>query len=230
MGGNGYDDDATGAGELESVAHDLNNLIATALLNVELLRNAHVEGPPRLNAAAHSASAALMGLRELVAAELLGRCNGHSQAVDLQSVVDAAVQLVQVDLARVATIDRHFSGDVLPVLGRRHRLLRLFVNLLVNATKAMRQNPGRDSHRVDVSCRRVGDDAVVEISDTGVGVPASERDRVFSPRFSTNGGRGIGLMICRDIVTSLGGTIACQGRDGDGTTFVVRLPAANDAS
>jgi signal transduction histidine kinase len=84
--------------------------------------------------------------------------------------------------------------------------------------------------RVTVSCRAIGAFAEVEVADTGVGIPEGQREQVFHEFFrGTNarqiaGGTGLGLAICKAIVERLGGTIALDSREGQGTTIRLRLP------
>ncbi len=120
--------------------------------------------------------------------------------------------------------------DPVPAVeGEESRLAQVFVNLLINAAHAIA--PGDAKHnqvsvttRTDESLR-----AVVEIRDTGVGIPDEIRDHIFEPFFTTKpfgGGTGLGLPICSGIITSLGGELHLETRVGQGTTFRVILPPA----
>jgi signal transduction histidine kinase len=103
----------------------------------------------------------------------------------------------------------------------------VFVNLLVNAAQAIAAGaPERNEVRVSTALER--DFVVVEVRDTGAGIPAEVRARIFDPFFSTKGiggGHGLGLSVCHGIVTSLGGTISVDDViDGTGTIVRVALP------
>jgi signal transduction histidine kinase len=85
-------------------------------------------------------------------------------------------------------------------------------------------------------CVSTGVDALgriaVRVSDNGCGIPEADLARVFDPFFSTKqaqGGTGLGLYVCRSIVTECGGEITVQSQPGQGTTFQFTLPAAHSA-
>jgi CheY-like chemotaxis protein len=102
----------------------------------------------------------------------------------------------------------------------------VFVNLLVNAAQAVPE--GRpDANRIAVSERLLAGHLVVEVSDTGVGIPAHVLPRIFDPFFSTKPvgtGTGLGLSVCHGIVKGLGGTIEVDSEAGRGARFRVLLP------
>jgi signal transduction histidine kinase/HAMP domain-containing protein/CHASE3 domain sensor protein len=113
-----------------------------------------------------------------------------------------------------------------PTVGDRDRLTQVLDNLISNALKF---TPG--GGRVEVRIGAVGDDARLQVSDTGVGVPQEEQSRLFDRFFRASNatsravpGVGLGLMIVRAIVAAHGGTIAVASEVGAGTTFTVRLP------
>jgi signal transduction histidine kinase len=101
---------------------------------------------------------------------------------------------------------------------------QLLLNLVLNGVQAM---PGGGT--LTLRTRRDGDRVVVEVADTGVGIPEELRARVFDPFFTTRGvgqGTGLGLSVSYGIVRAHGGTIELESETGKGTTFRVILPAA----
>jgi CheY-like chemotaxis protein len=105
----------------------------------------------------------------------------------------------------------------------------VFVNLLTNAVHAMPE--GRQSENVIVvSCETDAEGyAVVRVRDNGVGIDPAVADRIFDPFFTTkptSTSSGLGLAICHNIVTTLGGEISVDSAPGVGTTMSVRLPPA----
>lgn len=106
------------------------------------------------------------------------------------------------------------------------RLQQVLVNLLLNAADAM-----SGSGLVTLRIWRDGDKVLLEIADKGPGIAEENVLRIFDPFFSTKGpgaGTGLGLSICHTIITTYGGDIRVRSRVGEGTSFVIELPAAAD--
>ncbi len=116
--------------------------------------------------------------------------------------------------------------DEVSVIGSETRLGQVFLNLLVNAAQSIPEGTNEE-HEVRIVVRQAEDRAIIEISDTGCGVPASDVDRIFEPFFTTKdgSGTGLGLSISHRIVSSAGGALTCEARPGGGTVFRVSLPA-----
>jgi CheY-like chemotaxis protein len=125
-----------------------------------------------------------------------------------------------------------FAADFRPVPlveADEGRLTQVFLNLLANAAHAIPLGQA-DRHRI---CARTYTDedghAVMEIEDSGAGIPEAIKSRVFDPFFTTKPvgqGSGLGLSICHGIIQSMGGEIGFESEPGRGTTFRVRLPPA----
>jgi len=123
----------------------------------------------------------------------------------------------------VAAASRRFV-----VVADEGKLGQVFLNILKNAADALPVGHV-DSHQITISTRTEGSYVVVEVSDTGPGVPSKIASRIFDPFFTTKPvgeGVGLGLSLCHGIIGALGGTIELvQGTDV-GATFRVRLPVA----
>jgi signal transduction histidine kinase len=110
--------------------------------------------------------------------------------------------------------------------GDRSRLAQLLDNLVANAVKF---TPG--GGRVDLCVRGAEGRALIEVADTGIGIPADEQSRLFERFFRASSateqaipGTGLGLAIAKAIVQAHGGEIAVESVEGAGTTFRVLLP------
>ena len=141
------------------------------------------------------------------------------------AISDAVTFLEQVNRARQVTIttDVVNAPSLVPV---PDALLRqALYNLVQNALDA-----SPTGGTIIVSAARDGDWCLIRVSDEGPGIPASVRERIFDPFFSTKdrtvktGGMGIGLSLVRQSVVAVGGEIEVQDRPGGGTTFAIRLP------
>jgi K+-sensing histidine kinase KdpD len=150
-----------------------------------------------------------------------GAFRPERQAVDLAELVRDRLQRLDRLLRRVK-VQVEIPAD-LPLLDADYTQLDLVLtNLLENAA---RYAPDRTYLRI--SAERAGDDVRVRVIDCGIGVAPFERERIFEPfrRGEGSSSSGIGLAICREIVTAHGGTIAVEPTPGGGATFVVGLPA-----
>ncbi|HYO55248.1 sensor histidine kinase [Archangium sp.] len=150
----------------------------------------------------------------------------HREPVEVVPVLEHALNLVRGELHQRARLEKDFR-QVPPVECDEARLGQVFVNLLLNAVQAMSGlDATRNVLRVATSTGPAGE-AVVEVRDTGVGMPPEVLERLFEPFFTTRPtSTGLGLPVSHAIVTSLGGTLRAESREGVGTTLTVILPAA----
>jgi C4-dicarboxylate-specific signal transduction histidine kinase len=127
---------------------------------------------------------------------------------------------------------RGIGLDVAPVAAgleiecRGAQICQVLINLVSNAFDAVQEGGGKD-RRVGVAAVDLGDSVALRVSDTGPGVPAKVRDKIFQPFFTTKPvgrGTGLGLSISKGIVESHGGTLEFEDGAGGGSTFVVHLP------
>jgi signal transduction histidine kinase len=115
------------------------------------------------------------------------------------------------------------------VQGVSKLLRRAIRNLLENARRY-------SSGPVEVEIRRDGRDAVLRVCDRGPGVPPEQRERIFEPFYrlpgasEREGGVGLGLALVRSIAQRHHGSVHCEGREGGGACFVLRLPAAGSVA
>lgn len=108
-------------------------------------------------------------------------------------------------------------------------LQQVFMNLINNAIDAM----GSDGGLLEIRSKVEGDSVVIDVSDTGHGIPKAVMARMFDPFFTTKAvgkGTGLGLSICYGIIKKLGGNITVSSSVGRGTTFHVYLPVAGKGS
>jgi signal transduction histidine kinase len=154
---------------------------------------------------------------------------GEAHPVDLHATLDLCVDMVRREVQSRARLHRDY-GQIPPVLGDRTRLVQVFLNLLLNASQAVPEgDPARHEVRIATRFDPDGARVMVEVSDTGCGIPEASLERIWDPFFTTkpvDQGLGLGLSICRSLVGALGGSIAARSREGAGSTFTVWLKAA----
>jgi signal transduction histidine kinase len=149
---------------------------------------------------------------------------------DLNHALTNTLTVARSEYKYVARVETELAADLPYVICHIGDLNQVFLNLVVNAAHAVGEVFAR-THRlglIRVSSRREGNEVVIDISDSGPGIPLEARSRVFEPFFTTKApgrGTGQGLAIARTIVVDRhGGTITFDTETGRGTTFRVRLP------
>jgi signal transduction histidine kinase len=154
---------------------------------------------------------------------------GEAHPVDLHAALDLSVDMVRPEARSRASLHRAY-GEIPKVLGDQTRLVQVFLNLLLNAAQAIPEgDPARHEIRITTRLDPDGGRVMVEVSDTGCGIPEANLDRIWEPFFTTKPvarGIGLGLSICQNLVSGLGGAIAVRSQEGAGSTFTVWLEVA----
>ena len=145
------------------------------------------------------------------------------------SVINDVLALLehQLEVAKIR-VRRELCSPALIVSGIEHQLQQVFLNLFLNARDAMPKGGW-----LAVITRFDGAQAIVEVSDTGSGIPSEHLSRIYDPFFTTKAigkGTGLGLSITYGIVREHEGTLNCDSVLGQGTRFTLTMPAAGDAS
>ncbi|MBF9222931.1 ATP-binding protein [Hymenobacter ruricola] len=164
--------------------------------------------------------------------------SGERTPTDLNALADEYLRLAYhglraKDKSFNATLKPDFDPNLPPVEVIAQDLGRVLLNLLTNAFYAVKQRQQRGepgyAPTVSVSTRRVGDAVELRVQDNGTGMPESVKAKIFQPFFTTKPtgeGTGLGLSLSYDIVTQgHGGTLVVESREGEGTEFVISLPA-----
>ena len=149
------------------------------------------------------------------------------EAIDLGPFVESAIADFQsAALQAGLTLDQDISARPLVVKGDVTQLRRVFDNLLTNAIK-FTPSGGRVAVRLFLDISH----AVIEVADTGIGIPADKLDRIFERFYQVDGsatrrygGIGLGLALVKEIVEAHGGWGTVESSVGGGSTFRVHLP------
>jgi signal transduction histidine kinase len=148
----------------------------------------------------------------------------HKKSVDLNTLVKEAVHLFmdsQLQANPEVKLIENYADNPLNISASEEDLIRVFVNLVENAFKAM---DGKGTLTVNVS--RENGFAIVDIIDTGVGIPEDKLEKIWRPdytRWEGKQGTGLGLMICKKAVENHEGEISVQSTVGKGTTFTIKF-------
>lgn len=225
-----------GVGELAaSIAHELNNPLGTVSLRVEgVLAKTPADDPRRKPLEIVSQEVDRMA--GLVANLLQFSRAGRDQVstVDVCDEVTRTLDLIAHHLRKhQVRVAPEFAPGVPNIQADRQHLRQVLLNLFTNAVDAMPEG-GRLTPRVALGRTPDGAPAVViEVSDTGVGIPGELLDRVCEPFFTTKEegkGTGLGLAICRRIVEQHRGTLEVRSAAGAGTTIRITLPLRPDTN
>jgi signal transduction histidine kinase len=224
-----------------SVAHEVNSPLACVSSNLAFVREEleREVGDPELRAAVRSAledaSAGLDRVKTIVR-----HLNDASRVelradlgpVDVHAALEFSIAIAEGDLRSRAALVREY-GEVPPVTAGHMHLIQVFLNLLLNASEAIPAGRPAD-HRICVTTRHeaASGQVVVEVADTGCGIPAAQLDRIWEPSFAARPGpgSGLGLAMCRDLLARCGGRIGVRSVEGAGSTFTVWLRPAPPAS
>lgn len=211
------------------IVHEISNPLAYVISNLELLL-AEDAGPTRGEALGKDLRETLEGALRM--RTIVQGLRSFSQPerderlpIDVRAPLQAALRMVAFQLKGRGTIEQSLEPAPL-VLSSEAPLAQVFLNLLVNAVQAL---PKTGDARIFVRTGADAGRALVEIADTGCGIPPENLPRLFDPFFTTKPsglGTGLGLSICHRIVASLGGDITVESEVGRGTTLrVFLLPA-----
>jgi len=171
------------------------------------------------------ASAVLPRVRKLIK-----KGTTEPTAVGANDVVYEVLDLAHVDLRhRGVHVVTHLASDLPPVTADRIQLQQVLLNLIVNACDAMMEKP--PSERVLSISTGIEDHSVcIQVGDRGTGISQDAIDSVFEPFMTTKEqGLGLGLSICRSIITAHGGRIWATNNPDQGATLHLSLPAATHA-
>ena len=213
------------------VAHELTNPLTAVIGNAQFMRR-QVEGQPEyqealelIEQAGHRAHKVVRDLLDFARQESLAM-----QEMQVNHSVEQALALMHGQWKKAgATLHVELAPDLPPVRGNPDQLQTVWLNLLLNARDALMGKPG------EVRVRSFERDGwvVVQVSDTGVGIPAQQRSRIFEPFFTTKDpgkGTGLGLSTSYRVVQQHGGRILVDSAPGQGATFSVELPAVGGSA
>lgn len=203
-----------------SIVHDLRNPLGTIVAGAEVLMELDT-APAQVKRLASNIHRAAGRMRTLLV-DLAGlRCGNTSasEICEVRDVVAAASEaaLPAAEFQRVEIVNGVPDGVAIPLV--RSRMERVFFNLIANALEAMPHGG-----EIRIGARTVNHFVLIEVEDTGPGIPHTIRDRLFEPFVTAgkDGGMGLGLAISRQTVIDHGGDMWTE--PAAGARFIIRLP------
>jgi signal transduction histidine kinase len=211
-------------GELAAgVAHELNEPLGAVLGFAQLARK-HADLPDPADQDIEKVESAALQAREIVRKLMVfaRQTPPRKTRVNLNQLVEDGLYLLETRCAKSRIeVVRVLEEELPDVVADASQLQQVLVNLVVNAIQAM-----PDGGRLTIATHRSGSAAVLRVEDTGLGMTAEVRKRVFLPFFTTkdiNEGTGLGLAVAHGIVSAHGGKIGVESRPGQGSCFEVEI-------
>ncbi len=221
------------------IAHDFNNLLTTMLGNASLALEDLNTGSPVHHAITQVHRAAERA-RDLTAQMLAyaGRGQVKISAIDLSHLVEEMAGLLRVSIGKKTALELGLARDLPPVAADATQLRQVVMNLLTNAAEAIGDHAGNITVQTRTTRMpeatqgdwlpedpRAGDYVELRVTDTGCGMDAITRARIFDPFYTTKfEGRGLGLAAALGIVQTHGGALHVASTPGAGTEFRVLWP------
>jgi len=227
-------------GEMASgVAHDFNNALTPILGYTDLILSREgeidqeiIDNLKTIRIAASDAGNVVRRLREFYRSTALG--DHEFRKLDLNDLIRQTVVLTQPRWRQQAQsngimieVETTLEPQAPPISGDASALREMLTNLIFNSVDAM-----PSGGVLTLSTQRTGKDVVLKVSDTGTGMSKETRQHCLEPFFSTKGerGTGLGLSMVIGIVQRHHGVLDLQSKPGEGTTFIISLPVAEESA
>ena len=213
------------------IVHNLKGLLHHILINAEFVSMEYADAEE-----AKEIVSAVMEMNQMIEGVLAkSRQTKSPAAIDFNALIQRELDFLQAHPGFKHDVNKQISlAETLPVtMGVYTDFSQIFGNLLRNAVDAMHDC---DQKQLSVSTALDGEHIVVEIADSGCGIPSSILPQLFDPFFTTkssNGadgkpmGTGLGLYTVRELLNSYDATIEVESEEGRGTLFRIRIPVAS---
>ena len=214
----------------QQIAHEINNPLTPMKLSVQHLKRAYDNKSERFNEYMEKISRSLVEQIDALSAIATEFTNfakmpaAHNKRIDIIDQINTVVPLFAIDENKqVFHTDFHGLEHAM-IYADKEQVSRVFINLFKNALQAI---PKNRKPEINIDVLKINRMVWVRLKDNGMGIPEEMQEKIFRPNFTTkSSGMGMGLSIVRSIIESAGGTINFKTRKGEGTTFIISLPAA----
>jgi signal transduction histidine kinase len=214
-----------------SIAHEVNQPLSGIITNASTCLRMLAAEPPNLEGARATAQRTIRDgkrasdvLQRLRA--MFGRKQPTLEPVDLNDAAREVLALSSSELQGSRVILRTDFGEGLPIIrGDRVQLQQVILNLVLNATDAMKEIDDRPRNLFVSTARDEADRVRLSVRDSGIGVDPRHFEKLFEAFYTTKRhGMGVGLSISRSIIESHGGRLWAAAHDGPGATFSFSIP------
>ncbi len=211
------------------IAHEFNNFLTPVMVYADILK-----GDETISEENHELLKEMSGSLDQakqLSTDLLRFARQDTGAkltyMDLRDETYKAVKIVKRLTPHRIKFESDITDEDLHIYGRKGNMEHILLNLCKNAYDAM-ENAER-KHLL-ISLQKIGNEAVLSVSDTGCGIPDETIEQIFEPFYTTKGSRqgtGLGLSVVKNIVTSMGGTMNVRSSN-EGTSFIMRFPVTEE--
>lgn len=226
------------------IAHDFNNILSAIFGYTELAR-LDSDNPERLQKDMQEVLSAAERAKELVMQILTfsRKTEQELKPLSVQVVIKEALKLLRSSISTTINIEQDIYPDCEAVLADPTQIHQVIMNLCTNAYHAMRKTGGvlnvslrpielPSENQARETTLRPGNYLELQVSDTGLGIPRENLERIFEPYFTTKEkgeGTGLGLAVVHGIVKTFRGDILVESEPGKGTTFHIYLPVIEES-
>jgi signal transduction histidine kinase len=212
-----------------TVAHEVNQPLGASKIDAQLILHA-LKNQPENTKILETAALSLVSnvdqasgiIRNL--SDLTRGLTSERTELSINTMLEEVIEISSAKFkAQKIEVVLELSGQVL-VNGNKSELQQVFINILNNAFEEL-QGLDQSSKRISVVSKQEGDKTLISISDNGRGIEGSQKEAIFELlNTSKSQGSGIGLWLCRDIISRHNGAVWCESAIGGGATFIVKLP------
>jgi predicted ATPase/signal transduction histidine kinase len=220
-----------------SIGHEVSQPLSGILTNAHTCLRMLAADPPNLAGAAETARRTIRDADRAsgVIKRLRAMFSKNAPSMERVDLSDAASEVIALSAGELqrnrALVQTEFAPNLPPVSADRVQLQQVILNLLLNAADAMATVEDRPRTLLVKTSLDGKGGVTLSVRDAGTGVDPQTADKLFDAFYTTKAnGMGIGLSICRSIITSHEGSLWTEANDGPGATFSFTLPAADEAS
>jgi len=214
----------------KQVAHEIKNPLTPMKLSIQLLKKSWEDHTPdwdiRLEKFTYTMIEQIESLSRIASefSDFAKMPRANNENIDLISLIESVVILYQDNKQMINFVKSEMKECF--VLVDKTQILRVFNNLLKNSIQAINLV---EKGKIDIIITKEGDYFIIKISDNGVGIAEEQKEKIFSPNFTTKtGGMGLGLAMVKSIIESYKGKIWFESQMNKGTTFFVSLPVVDN--